>query len=71
MAIAGIEKEGNIGLSAFATYSRVDYMKKQFTENHKIASIWLKDGLIVFIILIWPVLFLDFLFVKKQQENYE
>lgn len=69
MTIAGIDKEGNIGLSVFATYTRVNFMRKQYGENHKVVSAWLRDGLLVFLALVWPSVFFDFLFNKKQQKN--
>ena len=69
MTIAGIDKEGNIALSAYATYTKINFMRKQFSENHKIVSFWLKDILLIFLIIVWPIIFIDFFLVKKQQEN--
>jgi len=68
MTIAGINKEGNIALSVYATYTKTNFMHKQFNENHKIISLWFKELLLVFLVIVWPVIFLDVFFVKKQQK---
>jgi len=71
MTVAGIDKEGNIGMSIFATFTRINFMKKQYSENHKMISSWLRDVLLVFLVLIWPVIFLDLFITKKQKQNNE
>lgn len=66
MTIAGIKKEGNIGLSVYATYSRFSYMRKQFNENRKIVASWTRELLLVFIVIVWPSIFIDFVSIKKE-----
>lgn len=67
MTIAGIDKEGNIGLSVYASYTRVNFMKKQYGENRKVVSYWLRDLLLLFLVLVWPAIFLDLFVIKKQK----
>lgn len=67
MTIAGIKKDGNIGLSVFADYSKISYMKKQFDESPKIIASWFREVLLVFLVLIFPAVFFEYLFAQKQK----
>jgi len=69
MTIVGINKDGNIALSAYASYSKINHMKNQFMGSPTILARWLRNLLFIFLISVGPIVFFWFLNTKHKKNG--